>query len=57
VLVHGGAGAVSIFAVQLGRSRSCRGWVSNTSSTTRAARFEECVRDMDVVFDTVGGDL
>ena len=70
VLVHGGAGAVGIFALQLARSRGAH--VTTTVSAHnlefvkqlganqvidyKAARFEEAVRDIDVVFDTVGGD-
>lgn len=70
VLVHGGAGAVGIFAIQLARSRGAH--VSATVSAHnlefvkrlganqvidyKATRFEKEVRDIDVVFDTVGGD-
>ena len=70
VLVHGGAGAVGLFAVQLGRSRGAH--VIATASARNldfvrqlgaervidygAERFEEMVRDADVVFDTVGGE-
>jgi len=70
ILVHGGAGAVGIFAVQLARLRGAH--VTATASARnlavvlqlgaeqvidyRAGRFEDNVRDMDVVFDTVGGD-
>src|SRR5262245_34165805 len=70
VLVHGGAGAVGIFAIQLARFRGAHvtatasernlGFVSQLGAEQvidyRAARFEDNVRDMDVVFDTVGGD-
>ena len=70
VLVHGGAGAVGIFAIQLARFRGAR--VTATASARnldfvtglgaeqvidyRAVPFEENVSGMDVVFDTVGGD-
>lgn len=70
VLVHGGAGAVGIFAVQLASFRGAH--VIATASARnmdfvrqlgaeqvvdyRAARFEESVEAVDVVFDTVGGD-
>jgi NADPH:quinone reductase-like Zn-dependent oxidoreductase len=70
VLVHGGAGAVGIFAIQLARSRGAQ--VTTTVSAHnvefakqlganrvidyKAVRFEKEVRDIDVVFDTVGGD-
>jgi NADPH:quinone reductase-like Zn-dependent oxidoreductase len=70
VLVHGGAGAVGVFAIQLARlhgahvitTASARNhtFVSQVGAERvidyRAVRFEESVRDMDVVFDTVGGD-
>lgn len=70
VLVHGGAGAVGIFAIQLARWRGAR--VTATASARnidfvrtlgaeevidyRATRFEETVSGVDVVFDAVGGD-
>jgi NADPH:quinone reductase-like Zn-dependent oxidoreductase len=70
VLVHGGAGGVGSFAVQLARWRGAR--VTATSSARdsdlvrrlgadevidyRTQRFEDAVADMDLVFDTVGGD-
>lgn len=70
VLVHGGAGGVGSMAVQLARWRGAR--VIATASTRnhdylesigaeqtidyRKIRFEDAVRDVDVVIDTVGGD-
>ncbi len=70
VLVHGGAGAVGCFAIQLARLRGAH--VSATASARNlefvsglgaervidyhAVRFEEAVSEMDVVFDTVGGE-
>jgi len=70
VLVHGGAGAVGLYAVQLAHLRGAR--VITTVSAHdmdfvkrlgadeaidyNDSRFEEEVRDLDVVFDTVGGD-
>ena len=70
VLIHGGAGGVGSFAVQLGRWRGAH--VAATASARdaelvrdlgavevidyRAQRFEEVVADMDLVFDTVGGE-
>jgi NADPH:quinone reductase-like Zn-dependent oxidoreductase len=70
VLVHGGAGAVGIFAVQLANLRGAS--VTATASARDidfvaslgaeqvvdygASRFEDAVRDVDVVFDTVGGE-
>jgi NADPH:quinone reductase-like Zn-dependent oxidoreductase len=70
VLVHGAAGGVGTIAVQLARWRGAR--VTGTASAAnrdfvrslgadqvidyRAERFEDVVRDVDVVFDTVGGE-
>ncbi len=70
VLIHGGAGGVGSFAVQLARWRGAH--VTATVSARdaelvrdlgadevidyRAQRFEEVVADMDLVFDTVGGE-
>ncbi|MGO8699467.1 MAG: NADP-dependent oxidoreductase [Limisphaerales bacterium] len=70
VLVHGGAGAVGAFAVQLARWRQAH--VIATASSRdfafvrslgadevidyRFNRFEDTVRDVDVVFDGVGGE-
>ena len=70
VLIHGGAGGVGSFAVQLARWRGAR--VAATSSARdielvkelgaeevidyRALRFEDVAADMDLVFDTVGGE-
>lgn len=70
VLIHGGAGGVGSFAVQLARWRGAR--VAATSSARdaelvrglgaddvidyRTQRFEDIVADLDLVFDTVGGD-
>jgi NADPH:quinone reductase-like Zn-dependent oxidoreductase len=70
ILVHGGAGAVGIFAIQLARVRGAR--VTATASARnlefvtglgaeqvidyRAVHFEEHVSGMDVVFDSVGGE-
>ena len=70
VLIHGAAGGVGNLAVQLAHSRGAR--VTATASAAnlefvrslgaeevidyRAQRFEDVVRDVDVVFDTVGGE-
>lgn len=70
VLIHGGAGAVGLYAVQFAHIRGAR--VITTVSAQdidfikrlgadeaidyKAARFEKQVRDVDVVFDTVGGE-
>ena len=70
VLIHGAAGGVGAFAVQLAHWRGAR--VSATASARhheflrqlgvesvidyRTTRFEEVLRDVDVVLDTIGGD-
>lgn len=70
VLIHGGGGGVGSFAVQL--ARWCGAFVIATASEAdadlvralgadkvlnyRVDRFEESVADVDVVFDTVGGE-
>jgi NADPH:quinone reductase-like Zn-dependent oxidoreductase len=70
VLIHGAAGSVGSFAVQLARWRGVH--VIGTASAQhldfvrdlgadevidyRATRFEERVRDLDAVLDTVGGE-
>jgi NADPH:quinone reductase-like Zn-dependent oxidoreductase len=70
VLIHGAAGGVGAFAVQLARWR--RAYVIGTASAhnlqfvrglgadqvidRRAERFEDVVGAVDVVFDTVGGE-
>ena len=70
VLIHGGAGSVGSFAVQLARWRGAK--VITTASADnlefvralgadqvidyRSARFEDLICDVDVVFDTVGGE-
>jgi NADPH:quinone reductase-like Zn-dependent oxidoreductase len=70
VLIHGGAGGVGVFAVQLGHWAGAQ--VIATASTRNrdllreleadeiidytTTLFEEEVDDVDLVFDTVGGD-
>lgn len=70
VLIHGGAGGVGHFAVQLAHAKGAK--VIATASKRnheflqamgadevidyQAAKFEEIVRDVDVVLDTIGGD-
>lgn len=70
VLVHGGAGGVGSVIVQLAKARGAyviatasarnqeylRGIGADETIDYRAVRFEEVVRDVDVVIDTVGGD-
>jgi NADPH:quinone reductase-like Zn-dependent oxidoreductase len=70
VLIHGAAGGVGVFAVQLARWRGAhvigtasahnldfvRGLGADDVIDYRAVRFEDVVRDVDVVFDTVGGE-
>jgi len=71
VLVHGAAGGVGAYVVQLARWKGAH--VTGTASTGNiefarslgaenvidysAVRFETVVHDMDVVIDTVGGEL
>jgi NADPH:quinone reductase-like Zn-dependent oxidoreductase len=71
VLVHGAAGGVGSFAVQLARHRGAH--VAGTASSggvevarelgadelvdNLTSRFEEVVEPVDLVFDTVGGEL
>jgi NADPH:quinone reductase-like Zn-dependent oxidoreductase len=70
VLIHGGAGGVGTLAVQLARWRGAH--VIATASARNAAlvrslgaddvidyhatRFEDILRDVDVVLDTIGGE-
>jgi NADPH:quinone reductase-like Zn-dependent oxidoreductase len=70
VLIHGGAGAVGVFAIQLARSHGAE--VITTASRRHAGflkglgagqvidykeeAFDEILHDIDVVFDCVGGE-
>jgi NADPH:quinone reductase-like Zn-dependent oxidoreductase len=70
VLIHGGSGAVGVFAIQL--ARRAHAHVITTASARNfdflsglgadelidyhTERFEDRVRDVSVVFDTVGGE-
>ena len=69
VLVHGGAGGVGTYAVQVAvhcgakvtatASRADRDFVAGLGANTvidYAERFEDYVSDVDVVIDTVGGE-
>ncbi len=71
VLIHGGAGAVGLFAVQLAHRRGAhvittvaandiefaRSLGADEALDYRGTPFEECVREIDLVFDTVGPDV
>ncbi len=70
ILIHGGAGAVGIFAIQIADLFGAH--VTTTASPRnhdlvsrlgaervidyRQSRFEDIAKNMDVVFDTVGGE-
>jgi len=70
VLIHGGAGGVGSLAVQLARWRRARVVATASGRDTafvrslgaddvidyHATRFEEALRDVDVVLDTIGGE-
>lgn len=70
VLVHGASGGVGVFAVQLAKRRGAqviatasasnldfvRGLGADQVIDYRAERFEDLVRELDVVLDTVGGE-
>jgi NADPH:quinone reductase-like Zn-dependent oxidoreductase len=71
VLIHGGSGAVGIHAIQLARRAGARITTTASARNSEFLRqlgaervidyhtepFETLVRDMDVVFDTVGGSI
>lgn len=71
VLIHGGAGGVGHFAVQFANWRKARvvatasgrnvGFVRELGAAEvidyGTTRFDEVVRDVDVVLDTLGGDV
>ena len=70
VLIHAAAGGVGSFAVQLAKARGAQGIATASAVNTgivaelgadqfvdyTRTRFEEIVKEVDVVFDTVGGD-
>lgn len=70
VLIHGGAGAVGMFAVQLAHLHGARVITTVSANSVafveslgaheaidyRGTPFEDSVRDIDLVFDTVGRD-
>src|SRR5699024_4927633 len=71
VLIHAGAGGVGSFAIQLAKAYSC--WVATTASGKNAdfvkqlgadqvvnyeeEQIEDVLSSMDVVLDTLGGDI
>jgi NADPH:quinone reductase-like Zn-dependent oxidoreductase len=71
VLIHGGAGGVGSFGVQLANWRGAhviatasqqnhdylRSLGANDTIDYRTTRFEDVVADVDLVFDCVGGEL
>jgi NADPH:quinone reductase-like Zn-dependent oxidoreductase len=70
VLIHGAAGGVGVFAVQLAHALGAhviatassgnldfvRGLGADVVIDYRTTRFEDVARDVDLVFDAVGGD-
>ncbi len=70
LLIHGGAGGVGVFAVQLARWRGARVMVTASARNRlllnelgadevidyTTTRFEKVIQGVDLVFDTVGGD-
>lgn len=70
VLIHGGAGGVGHFAIQIAKAHGA--WVATTCSGRdldfvrklgadlaidhRAQRFEDAVKDIDLVFDLIAGE-
>lgn len=71
VLVHGGAGAVGLFAVQIAHAQGAhtittvsadnldfaRSLGTDEAIDYRAQSFDQVVAPVDVVFDTVGGEM
>lgn len=71
ILIHGGAGAVGVFAIQLARRSGAEVIVTASERHAevlrelgasdvidyRTERFEDRVPEVDVVFDTVGGSI
>ncbi|MCC5889925.1 MAG: NADP-dependent oxidoreductase [Alkalibacterium sp.] len=71
VLVHGGSGGVGSIAVQIAKLKGA--WVASTASgenqelleslgadrpiNYKEEKFEDSLSDLDVVFDTIGGDV
>jgi alcohol dehydrogenase len=53
VLIHGGAGGIGSFAIQIAKNL---GAYVVTTSASDDFEFEEIIKDYDMVFDTVGGE-
>lgn len=70
VLIHGGAGAVGVFAIQLAKLGGAQVFATASARHSefliqigadhvidyRTERFEDKLRDLDVIFDGVGGE-
>lgn len=70
ILIHGGAGGVGSFAVQLARSKEARVFATASGQDApylkglgaeevidyRSERFEQKLRDLDAVVDLIGGE-
>lgn len=70
ILIHAGSGGVGTFAIQLAKHVGAEVWTTTSGKNIEFVRslgadhiinyqekkFEEQVRDMDVVFDTLGGE-
>lgn len=70
VLIHGGSGGVGSFAVQIAHARGAKVYATASDKNLaflkelgadvaidyKATKFEDVAKDVDVVFDTVGGD-
>lgn len=70
VLIHGGAGGVGHFAIQIAKAKGA--WVATTCGVDdldfvhklgadqaidyKAQKFEEALKDIDLVFDLIGGE-
>jgi NADPH:quinone reductase-like Zn-dependent oxidoreductase len=70
VLIHGGAGGVGHLAIQIAKAKGA--WVATTCSGEdldfvrglgadlaidyKSEKFEDCVSDIDLVYDLVGGE-
>lgn len=71
ILIHGGAGSVGIFAIQIAKWKGAFVYATGSEDNLdfldsmgadrvidyRAERFENVVKDADVVLDTIGGEV